>query len=179
MLDTLRSKLLVQQHKNRIYSYSLYMLRNKLDADDVTQEVLIKIWDNIDKFNLNAAKSWIMKTTHNLCLDYLRRRKVAAQREFIIDEDSQDRIKDTDKLKDPEIETRLILLKEKIHNAIECLPENLKNIFVMYELQGLKYREISEILDMPLNSVRVYLLRARKKLQEELREYKHEIIETY
>ena len=104
---------------------------------------------------------------------------MAAQREFIIDEDSQDRIKDTDKLKDPEIETRLILLKEKIHNAIECLPENLKNIFVMYELQGLKYREISEILDMPLNSVRVYLLRARKKLQEELREYKHEIIETY
>ena len=47
------------------------MLRNKLDADDVTQEVFIRIWNNFEKFDANAAKSWIMKTTHNLCLDYL------------------------------------------------------------------------------------------------------------
>ena len=71
------------------------------------------------------------------------------------------------------------ILKEKIHEAIERLPENFKSIFVMYELQGLKYKEISEILNLPLNSVRVYLLRARKKLQEDLREFKHETTENY
>jgi len=155
------------------------MLRNKLDADDITQEVFIRIWNNFEKFEPNAAKSWIMKTTHNLCLDYLRSRKLATEREYVIDEESEERLKSDDRFSDPEVETRREILKEKIHEAIEKLPENFKNIFVMYELQGLKYKEISEILNLPLNSVRVYLLRARKKLQEELREYKHETTENY
>jgi RNA polymerase sigma-70 factor, ECF subfamily len=155
------------------------MLRNKLDADDVTQEVLIRVWNNFEKFDPKAAKSWIMKTTHNLCLDYLRRRKLATEREYVIDEDSEERIQNNDRFSDPELETRREILKEKIHEAIERLPENFKSIFVMYELQGLKYKEISEILNLPLNSVRVYLLRARKKLQEELREFKHETTENY
>ncbi len=155
------------------------MLKNKLDADDVTQEVFIRIWKNLDKFDIQSAKSWIMKTTHNLCLDYLRRRKLATEREYIIDEDSEERIKNDDRFGDPEMETRREILKEKIQEAIERLPENFKSIFVMYELQGLKYKEISEILNLPLNSVRVYLLRARKKLQEELREFRHETTENY
>ena len=155
------------------------MLKNKLDADDVTQEVFIRIWNNIDKFDAQAAKSWIMKTTHNLCLDYLRRRKLSTVREYIIDEESEEKIQNNDRYSDPEMETRREILKEKIHEAIERLPENFKSIFVMYELQGLKYKEISEILNLPLNSVRVYLLRARKKLQEDLREFKHETTENY
>ncbi len=155
------------------------MLKNKLDADDVTQEVFIRIWNNIDKFDAKAAKSWIMKTTHNLCLDYLRRRKLSTVREYIIDEESEEKIQNNDRYSDPEMETRREILKEKIHEAIERLPENFKSIFVMYELQGLKYKEISEILNLPLNSVRVYLLRARKKLQEDLREFKHETTENY
>ena len=59
----------------------------------------------------------------------------------------------------------------KINEHIEELPENLKSVFVLYEVQGFKYKEISKILDIPINSVKVYLLRARKKLQEGLREY--------
>lgn len=179
MLKSIKYKLLIQQHKSRIYSYSLYMLRNRLDADDVTQEVMIRTWNNIEKFNFDSAKSWIMKTTHNLCLDYLRRRKLASQREYVIDENAEDRLYDADRLKDPEIGTRREMLKAKIHEAIGRLPESLKNIFVMYEIQGLKYREISEILGIPLNSVKVYLLRARKKLQTELKEFRNESIETY
>lgn len=155
------------------------MLRNKLDADDVTQEVMIRTWNNIDKFNFDAAKSWIMKTTHNLCLDYLRRRKLESQREYVIDETSKERLHDNDRLKNPEVSAIREMLKARIHDAMERLPENLKTIFVMYEIQGLKYKEISEILNIPLNSVKVYLLRARKKLQLELKEFRNESIETY
>jgi RNA polymerase sigma-70 factor (ECF subfamily) len=179
MLKSLRYKLLVQQYKNKIYSYSYYMLKNRMDADDVTQEVLIRIWKNLGSFNPDAAGAWIMRTTHNLCLDYLRKRSTAVKRELNIDEDNSDKIKEVDRLTDPEVKARQEMLKLKIQESIERLPETLKSIFVMYELQGLKYREISEILDVPLNSVRVYLLRARKKLQHELREFKHEAIETY
>ncbi len=62
-------------------------------------------------------------------------------------------------------------MMSKVKESIERLPENLRSIFVMYEINGLKYREISDSLEMPVNTVKVYLMRARKKLQEELKHY--------
>ena len=86
MLEEQRYRFLIQQYKNKIYTYSMYMLKNKMDADDVTQEVMIRIWQNIDKFNIMAAKTWIIKTTNNLCIDYLRKRSISVKRENEIDE---------------------------------------------------------------------------------------------
>ena len=149
-----------------------------MDADDVTQEVLIKIWKNIDNFNMSSAASWIMKTTHNLCIDYLRKRNISMKREFEINEQFENEHRSYDRWSDPEIEARREFLKAKIKQAVELLPDQMKIVFVMYELQGLKYREISEITNIPLNSVKVYLLRARKKLQEELKEYKDEKVDA-
>ena len=150
-----------------------------MDADDVTQEVFIKIWKNIENFNYSSASSWIMKTTHNLCIDYLRKKNIVMRREIEIDEQFADEVQCSSRLSDPEIEVRKNILKKKIGAAIEGLPDQLKNVFIMYELQGLKYREISEITGIPLNSVKVYLLRARKKLQQGLKEFKDETIESY
>ena len=147
------------------------MLKNKMDADDVTQEVLIRIWKNLEKFNVLAAKTWIMKTTHNLCIDYLRRRKVSLARELFIDDDSDTDSRIESLTDDPLIKVHIKMLTDKIKDEIKKLPENLKSVFILYELQGLKYREISKALDIPLNSVKVYLLRARKKLQKELKNY--------
>lgn len=147
------------------------MLKNKMDADDVTQEVLIKIWLNLDKFMPSSVASWIMKTTHNLCIDYLRKRSVELKRTFEIDETAKEIIPDIKNENDPVIVTHFKMIGEKIKEAIKRLPEQLRSVFVLYEIEGLKYIEISQVLDMPLNSVKVYLLRARKKLQEELRSY--------
>lgn len=67
--------MLVKQHKNMIYGYALYMLKDRIEADDAVQEVLIRLWSNMDSINLLAAKSWLMRTTHNLCIDFIRKRK--------------------------------------------------------------------------------------------------------
>jgi RNA polymerase sigma-70 factor (ECF subfamily) len=56
--------------------------------------------------------------------------------------------------------------------ALQALPHNLRSVFVLYEVNGLRYREIAEHLDIPINSVKVHLLRARKRLQELLRKEK-------
>ena len=63
------------------------------------------------------------------------------------------------------------IMSEKIKSKIKELPENLRAPFVLYQIHGMKYREISEILDSPINTVKVNILRARKKLQEELKHY--------
>jgi len=169
-LKSTKYNFLFQKYKNDIYNYSLYMIGNGFDAEDVVQNVLIKIWENIDKFNILAAKGWIIKTTHNLCIDELRKRKRSFKYEIAIDDNFDEMYNEQCKsLIDLEINNKMI--NEQIKTKINLLPANLKSVFVLYEMQGFKYKEISKALDIPLNSVKVYLLRARKKLQEELKNY--------
>lgn len=175
MLSNLKYKLLLKQYKNKVYSYSIYMLGNRMDADDVTQEVLIRLWKNIDNFNMNAAGSYIMKMTHNLCIDYLRRRNILLNREIEIDNIFEETYTNVNDLDNPEIMISQENLNTRIKEAIENLPVNLRSIFIMYQLQGMKYKEISNSLDIPINSVKVYLMRARIKLQNELKEFKNEV----
>ena len=172
MLKQIKYNSLVGQLKNRIFNYALYMVNNRMDAEDITQDVFIKLWNNFEKINLKKAKSWLLKTTHNLCIDYLRKRK--SQMNSSVEVTNNVISNEKDFLSNPEISYRRNILKEKINNSIKKLPANLKSVFVLYEIEGFKYREISKTLNIPLNSVKVYLLRARKKLQEDLREFRYE-----
>jgi len=174
MLQSSKFDYLIKQHKDKIFNYALYMLRNRMDAEDVTQEVMIRIWRNINKFNFYAARAWIMRTTHNLCIDNLRQKGKQYQREISIDENLSERIEDHNYNVSPETVLNESMIDEKIKLAIERLPEMHKSPFVLYEIQGFKYKEISKILDIPLNSVKVNILRARKQLQKELKLYAKE-----
>ena len=176
MLQSSKFDYLIEQHRNKIFNYSLYMLRNHMDAEDITQEVMIRIWQNINKFNFLAARAWIMRTTHNLCIDYLRRNKNQYQKELSIDDNLSERIEDQRNAVMPDEALNQNLLDKNIKHAVESLPERLKSPFVLYELQGFKYKEISKILDMPLSSVKVNILRARKQLQQELKLYAKEYL---
>lgn len=175
-LKSTKYNFLFQKYKNDIYNYSVYMIGNKFEADDIVQNVLIKIWENLDKFNILSAKSWIIKTTHNLCIDELRKRKRSCANEIAIDDDFDETYNEKSKSSiDVEIGNKI--LTEQIKIKINLLPENLKAVFVLYEIQGFKYNEISKALEIPLNSVKVNLMRARKKLYEELKSYElHEVI---
>jgi RNA polymerase sigma factor (sigma-70 family) len=168
MMAESKYRYFIQQYKNKIYTYSIYMLKNRMDADDVTQEVLIRIWKNIDGVNFLSAKTWIMKSTHNLCIDVLRKRAVETKREVVIDEYFEETFEGDNSENDPFNKFQISVMSQMIKDAIQKLPGNLKSVFVLYEIHNLKYKEISKTLDIPLNSVRVYLLRARKKLQEEI-----------
>lgn len=176
MKDT-KYHFLIKQYKHNIYGYALYMLKNKMDADDVTQEVFIRIWQNIGSFNVFAAKTWILKTTHNLCIDYLRKRSSVMTKETSINEEMENLIATDCYEHNPLLTTHVKMMNTKIKDIIKELPENLRSVFVLYEIHGFKYREISNALNIPINSVKVYLLRARKKLQEAMKNYEtHEVI---
>jgi RNA polymerase sigma-70 factor, ECF subfamily len=174
MLQSSKFDYLIEQYKNKIFNYSLYMVRSQMDAEDITQEVMIRIWQNINKFNFLAARAWIMRTTHNLCIDYLRRNKKQYQKEIPIDDNLSERIEDKRNAVMPDEVLNQSLLDKNIKRAVDSLQERLKSPFVLYELQGFKYKEISKILDMPLSSVKVNILRARKQLQKELKLYARE-----
>jgi RNA polymerase sigma factor (sigma-70 family) len=174
MLNTAKFDYLIKQHKKTIFNYAIYMMKNQMDAEDFIQEVLIRTWQNINKFNFYAAKGWMMRTTHNLCIDYLRRNKKIDYNEVQIVEDYHEELADPDINVNPEKFVDKIIKEAEIRAAIEKLPDKLKSPFVLYELQEFKYKEISKILDIPLNTVKVNILRARKQLQKDLKVYAKE-----
>lgn len=174
MLSSAKFDFLVKKYKNKIFNYAIYMMKDQMDAEDVTQEVLIRTWQNIDKFNFNAAKAWMMRTTHNLCIDYLRRNSIYNNKESDVDEDYNASFADHSIDGNPHKAAELLITENEIKDAINNLPERLKSPFLLYELQGFKYKEIGKILDVPLNTVKVNILRARKQLQKELKKYARE-----
>ena len=93
------------------------------------------------------------------------------QRESYFDDELTEKYIDENSQSNPQVIAHINIMTTKIKEAVKALPENLRSVFVLYEIEGLKYKEISKTLDIPINSVKVYLLRARKKLQEVLKHY--------
>ncbi|RJP70444.1 MAG: sigma-70 family RNA polymerase sigma factor [Ignavibacteriales bacterium] len=169
MTEAIKYKIILQQFKNKIYSYSYYLLRDKMDADDVTQEVLVAIWKNIDGVNAFSVKKWIMTTTHNKCLDMLRKRSLVYQRQAVFNYDDEEEITMADEANRPDTITEKKIEKKALLDAIEKLPDVQKHALLLYEIHGFKYKEISEILKLPVNTLKVYLLRARQNLLKQLK----------
>jgi len=162
-MKSLKYRTLFIRHKEHVYSYAYSFLKNEMDAEDIAQEVWIRVWDNLELFDWSKAKGWILRTTHNLAIDFLRSKKR---------KDAFVNITEAETVPDFRYETKPDKLSENsslsisIENAISLLPDKLKSVFVLYEIEKYKYKEIAEILEMPINSVKVNLMRARKELQK-------------
>ena len=155
-----------------IYSQAYYFSKNAEDAKDITQDVLIKLWHNLDKVPRKTAKSWLMKVTKNLCIDYSRRKREIVVTTIAVNSNGEKfQLEQQDCQSNPEQETINLDLKNCLMNAIHKLPETIRNVIIMREIQDLKYNDIASALEMPINSVKVYLHRGRKLLFKELKPY--------
>lgn len=174
IFNSIKYNRLVKLYRHKIYTYSYYMTRNRMDADDITQETLIRLWENIEYFKEESTNAWIMRTSNNLCLDFLRRRQKSVAREFSpsFEDRQEDSYMDIESpIDSPERTAHLHLAGQKVKEAVENLPAKLKSVFVLREIQGFKHREIAAILKLPEGTVKVDLMRARKILQGELKDY--------
>lgn len=153
-------RVLVEKYTPSIYNFSRRFVG--LDyADDITQDIFIKIWKNIKRFDVDRAsfKTWIFTITRNTITDYLRKRKMINfssldnEREFF-----------TDNIVDEEILPDEVLVKledkELLNSLIDKLPNNYKEVLILYYQEDMTFKEIGELLDKPLNTVKSYHHRA-------------------
>lgn len=135
-------------------------------AADVTQDVFIKLWENGSEMDVTRVLSWLLKVARNACIDQIRKRKVR----FAITESadfSLDSISSETHL--PDAIASNAIFDVRLKKALHAIGEPFQSIIILREMQDYKYEEIAEMLDLPLNTVKVYLHRARKALREKLK----------
>jgi RNA polymerase sigma-70 factor (ECF subfamily) len=164
MIRELEFQVLCQRHSDEIYRYARSLLANQADAEDATQEVLLRLWNNLPKIHAFGLRAWLLRTTRCYCLDQIRRRSNRAAPMLMEDEILDDR---PDEFAiNPSLAADSSLRLEQARNSLLELPETLRSVFVLYEINGLRYREIAKTLGLPINSVKVYLSRARERLSK-------------
>lgn len=142
-----------------VYGFALSILKNKYDAEDILQETFVKVYNSSSGYVSHGKPvAWILRITRNLAISKLR--EYAKNNEY--DDEQQEKI---DFAFVTDVEKRLLL--EKI---FEILTDDEKQIVVLHCVSGLKYREIADILDCPLNTVISKYHRAIKKLKNGLEE---------
>ena len=168
MLKEIEFEILARRHSDEIFRYARSLLGDAGEAEDATQEALLKLWRDLPKVRLGAARAWLYRTTRNHCIDVIRRR--SGGRLSLLEE--ADTIEETLATDEPSPLEALSLdeLRERLDGALQQVPEPQRSIFVLYEINGMRYREIAKILDLPINTVKVYLSRGRAKLRRTLTE---------
>ena len=154
-----RFRRLCQEHRDRIYTFAFYYMGNREDAEDITQEVLFRLWHHGLCMDDESVAAWLTRVARNACLDALRQRR---------------RYRPVFSTQDPEpvlaVEPVDVDLRRQLEAALTRLESPLREIVILREIQGLSYREISQSLKLPLNTVKVYLHRGRRRLRDLLQE---------
>ena len=149
--------------KHPIFRFAYFMLKNMQDAQDVTQEVLIKIWNKKEEVeSIKNIRAWAITITRNTCLDFIKAKKGNS---FSWDDNI-----DTPNTSNPFDELRWNDESKWIKTLMKQLPVNQKDVFYLRHFEENSYKEISETLNLDENKVKVYLHRARTFIKKSLEE---------
>jgi RNA polymerase sigma factor (sigma-70 family) len=151
---------LLREVETPLYRTAFYMLGNEQDALDATQDALIKIYKSFHSFEQKAKfLTWAQRIVTNVCIDKCRKKRESVsidEHEFVLNEYGTNYVEE-------EFE-RTVMAKE-VRQAIDKLPEHHRMVVILRYIQDLSYKEIAEAVDLPINTVKSYLFRARQQLQ--------------
>ncbi|KPL00577.1 MAG: hypothetical protein AMJ90_08080 [candidate division Zixibacteria bacterium SM23_73_2] len=156
------------EENQRLVSYMVFrMVVNKADREDLCQDVFLKVYQNLSKFNFESKFStWIAKITYNTCLDFLEKEKTRCLKAHTLKLQSHSELSEDYLPPDQYTEKKDISLRLK--SEIDKMSVHFRTILTLYHLQEMSYVEISEVMQIPEGTVKSYLFRARKLLKQKL-----------
>ena len=160
----------VRKYQHRIYGFAVYFLGDKVEAQDVTQDVLLRLWQHRDEIDETRVLGWLLRVTRNACVDALRKRKA---RSNVMRADTEALGYAPGNGPTPEASAEAADFQGHLGRALSRIAEPYRSIVILREVQELRYEEISGAMNLPLNTVKVYLHRGRKMLREQLSEVMH------
>ncbi len=155
---------LVAMYDARIMAVALQLIKNKEDAEDIYQEVFIKVWKNLSSFEFKSDfYTWLYRIAANTCFSYHSSRQRHHLEDVSLEEGYHDAYTE-----DNEERTEQ---QQNIIEAIEALPRKQRTVFVMRHYQGHKIKDIAILLGCTTGTVKRYLHRATLKLRKDLAAY--------
>lgn len=162
----------VRRHADLVYRVALNLLRDADEAADAAQEALVKVWKGCGSIPFEKQRAWCARVARNAALDHIRRRSSRPQP-----------ASDPDRLPVPLATTpapdagaETAEFHRELDRALDGLGEPYRSIVVLREIEGLAYKEIADLLDLPLNTLKVYLHRAKRRLRATLTEQAPELV---
>ena len=163
---------LLGKYQGSVFSICLRMVRDRELASDLAQDVFLKVFTMLERYDPSYAfSSWLFKITSNLCIDYLRKRRVetfpmdspmdGADGEFTRQYEAPDPTPETLMIRKEQMET--------LQAAIDELPEHYRMIILLRHQENLSYDEIANSLEIPLGTVKARIHRAREMLKDRLK----------
>lgn len=163
---------LIDTYQNRVFGFVRRMVPTGEDAEDITQEVFIRAFQNFDRFDARASiRTWLFRIAYNLCVDRARKsnrglQMVSLQMSPEIEEEfdvPDSRWKPDDLLEDAEFRGRL-------DRAIGAMSEKLRSVLLLHDKEDLSYEEIAMALNIPIGTVKSRLFLARTQLQNSVKD---------
>lgn len=149
-------------HLRAAYNFARWLVRNDHDAEDIVQESFVKAFLALDRFRGGDARVWLLAIVRNSAMSLLRRRR------------SEPLLHGNELPEPPDraegIEEALMAgeRRDQVRTAIERLPAEFRETLILRELEGLSYKEIAGVLDVPVGTVMSRLARARNLLMRDL-----------
>ena len=177
-LDPLLFDNLYQKYKSSVYGFAFYLTRNSGEAEDLFQETwlrVVKHWPK--KADLHTFKTWIFTITVNLHRDMLRKKRIRRlflwEKSTTLDKAGKNSFSYPERTSSSRTnELGNLEIGRAISLALSRLPRQQRLVFILKEMEGFKQSEISEILKVPLGTVKSLMYRAVKRLQGDLADYK-------
>lgn len=176
--DRARFEALVHEHLDNLYGSALRLTRSRPAAEDLVQETFLKAWRSFHTFDAGTnARAWLYRILMNAHIDHYRR--AARAPEVVDQEDVGDfylyaRAQESDEYRragDPEEILFSQIMDADVKSALEQVPEPFRQAVILADLEEFSYREIAEILDIPIGTVMSRLYRGRRRLQRLLWDY--------
>lgn len=166
---------LVERYQRRVYSICYGMLKNADDSMDVSQEVFVKVYRYLEKFNFQSSfYTWLYRITVNMCIDHIRKNQRVKKVKYddgISREDGDEHTLPSTLGLNPDKVYGRKELRAKMLEALDSLGEKHRTILILREVDGLSYEEIADVLNISKGTVMSRLFHARRYFQEAIGEY--------
>jgi RNA polymerase sigma-70 factor (ECF subfamily) len=155
---------IVEQHSDRVYRLAYRLTGNPHDAEDLTQEVFVRVFRSLDSYTPGTFEGWLHRITTNLFLDQARRKQRI--RFDALSDERADRLSSSQPT--PDLAFTDQRFDDDVERALQALPPDFRAAVVLCDVEGLTYEEIAAILGAKLGTVRSRIHRGRAMLREAL-----------
>jgi RNA polymerase sigma-70 factor (ECF subfamily) len=162
----------VQEHSARVYRLAYRLTGNRHDAEDLTQEVFVRVFRSLSSYTPGTFEGWLHRITTNLFLDQVRRKQRI--RFDALPDDAGDRLAGSDP--GPERAWEHNNLDHDVQAALDTLPPEFRAAVVLCDIEGLSYEEIAATLDIKLGTVRSRIHRGRAALRQALAHRRPDVV---